>query len=401
MVFKIAGDAGHAGFGVTPGKRTPAGEYEWNFNNENLQGFLKEIANYEDVEVKIVSDPTGKRDVPLRERVDIANDWGADLYISFHHNANTGKWGNWGGTETYSYPGSTGGKRLARAVHKGAKTAYKLNDRGLKELGFYVVRYTKMPSALIEGGFMDSNIDIKVMRNPHKTDLLGREVARQVAKEYGLKRKATSVTAPKADVNTANLYRVQTGAFRKQENAADLASEIRKKGFNTYIVKVGGLYKVQVGAFANKANAENQLKAVKAKGYKDAFITSDGTEAVPSHEPLNAPDEFNLAVDGYWGPALTKALQSYFDTYEDGELSGQVRNQITLAMNQRAVKYGKGGSLVIRELQKKVGARVDGYLGAETLRKLQAYLGTPVDGKLSRPSLAVKELQRRLNNGTF
>lgn len=39
----------------------------------------------------------------------------------------------------------------------------------------------------------------------------------------------------------------------------------------------------------------------------------------------------------------------------------------------------------------------DGYLGIKTISRLQEYLGTPADGKISKPSLMIKELQRRLN----
>lgn len=398
MVLKIVGDSGHAGFGVTPGKRTPDGQYEWEFNNANTVAFLHEINQYEGVETKLVSDPTGRRDVPLRERVDIANDWGADLYVSFHHNAFTGVWHNGGGTETFSYPGSNGGKRLARASHRGAMDAYELTDRGLKELGFYVLRYTNMPAALIEGGFMDSRKDIKVMRDAGRLAELGRRVAQEYAKEYGLKRKKL----PAATVTTNDtFYRVQVGAFGSVQNAQDLASEIRKKGFATYVVKVNGLHKVQVGAYVNKTNADNQLSRMKSHGYSDAFITTNGTESIPALEPLNDPEDFNLAVDGYIGPHVVKALQSYFDLIEDGEMWGQVRNQITLNMNQKAVRYGTGGSPVVRALQAHIGAKVDGYFGVQTFTALQRYLGTPVDGELWRPSTAVREMQRRLNAGTF
>ncbi|MGP4040212.1 phage holin family protein [Gracilibacillus sp. D59] len=39
--------------------------------------------------------------------------------------------------------------------------------------------------------------------------------------------------------------------------------------------------------------------------------------------------------------------------------------------------------------------------GSNTISALQNYFDTVVDSKLSRPSLVVKELQRRLNEGTF
>ncbi|WP_267902848.1 hypothetical protein [Gracilibacillus salitolerans] len=44
---------------------------------------------------------------------------------------------------------------------------------------------------------------------------------------------------------------------------------------------------------------------------------------------------------------------------------------------------------------------MDGLLGPETIGKLQQYFGIVYDKKLSRPSLVVEELQRRLNAGTF
>lgn len=402
MVLKVAVGAGHGGFGVTPGKRTPDGEYEWDFNDANVDAFIDELSQYEDVLIKLVSDPTGRRDVPLRERVDIANDWGANIYFSFHHNALIGKWHNGGGTETFSYPGSSGGKALARIAHSGALDAYGLNNRGLKTMAFYILRYSKMPAALIEGGFMDSRVDIKVMRNDKKLAELGVKVAREVAKKYSLKRSASAKKVTKETAASGALYRVQIGAFEKRHNAQDLSSEIRKKGFDTYVVKVGKWYKVQVGAFANKKNAQNQLDRVKKAGYKDAFITTDVTESIPALEPLNDPEDFNLVVDGYLGPHVVKALQSYFDLIEDGEMWGQYSgNQAVKAFNQKAVRYGVGGSPVVRALQKKIGATADGIWGVDTTRALQRYLGTPVDGIISRPSTAIKELQRRLNNGTF
>ena len=57
--------------------------------------------------------------------------------------------------------------------------------------------------------------------------------------------------------------------------------------------------------------------------------------------------------------------------------------------------------MVIRALQKKLGVTVDGYIGPQTVRALQKYLGTPVDGVISKPSLMVKEMQKRLNEGKF
>lgn len=110
-----------------------------------------------------------------------------------------------------------------------------------------------------------------------------------------------------------------------------------------------------------------------------------------------------LKVDGKWGNSTTSALQRALGTVVDGYISDQTKNSVTTAFYGDTIKFGSGkkGSLVVKALQKKVGSKQDGLLGPNTIRSLQRYLGTVADGKLSRPSLVVKELQRRLNKGNF
>lgn len=79
--------------------------------------------------------------------------------------------------------------------------------------------------------------------------------------------------------SSGTLYRVQTGAFSKKTNADNLAAELKKKGFDTYIVQIAELYKVQVGAYSQKENANAMMAKLKAAGY-DAFITTNGGTAV-------------------------------------------------------------------------------------------------------------------------
>lgn len=197
MAFKVGGCAGHGGYMTlvpktyaTAGKRTPDGEPEWIFNDKVICAFEEELSKYEDVEFKRFDDPTGKTDVPLKTRTDNANAWGADIYISFHHNANTGRWGNWTGTETFTQTG-VGGKalELAKLVQPALVKAYGLRDRGLKTANFHITRETKMPAVLIEGGYMDSLIDIVKMRDDITLENAGRFVAQAVAEFANLKLK--------------------------------------------------------------------------------------------------------------------------------------------------------------------------------------------------------------------
>ena len=57
--------------------------------------------------------------------------------------------------------------------------------------------------------------------------------------------------------------------------------------------------------------------------------------------------------------------------------------------------------MLIKKIQKAVGAEQDGYLGKDTIKKMQAHFGTPQDGVISKPSSMVKAMQKSLNNNKF
>ena len=221
---KIVIDAGH---GInTAGKRTPAGEREWTFNNVVAVATINELKKYPSIKVLRVDDPTGKTDVPLSTRTNKANNFKADLLVSIHHNAHTGKWGSWGGTETYTYPLSRSGnkavnneaKKIAKAVQDAMVKEYKLRDRGLKEANFHMVREVNCPAILIEGGFMDSTVDIVRMRNNTVLKAVGVAIAVAIAKHFGAKKEtpkpAPAPTKPKAPTKVTaggSVYTVKKG----------------------------------------------------------------------------------------------------------------------------------------------------------------------------------------------
>ncbi|WP_242698100.1 N-acetylmuramoyl-L-alanine amidase [Bacillus sp. SD088] len=199
-MVKVALDAGHGGFGVTPGKRTPAGEYEWNFNDKVVVAAIKYLKQYKGVEVLRLDDPTGKTDVSLTARTNKANNWGADILISCHHNANTGNWGSWTGTEVYTYDKNLpNAEKLASIVLKHILKAYGLANRGHRRADFHMLRESKMDAILIEGGFMDSTIDIKKLRNNKVLDAAGKAVAEGVTEYFGLKKATTKPVETEVD----------------------------------------------------------------------------------------------------------------------------------------------------------------------------------------------------------
>ncbi|XKH51304.1 N-acetylmuramoyl-L-alanine amidase [Chryseomicrobium palamuruense] len=202
-MVKIALDAGH---GLnTPGKRSPAGEREWSFNDTVLRWLIHNLKSYEDVEVLRLDDPTGRRDVPLKERTDKANAWGADSLVSVHHNGLLGKWGNHTGTETYIYPDSVKGMELAQAVHPEIVRRFKLRDRGIKKENFHMLRESNMPAILTEGGYMDSSIDIVALRSEERLRAQADGITAGLVKFHRLKKKAAPAPVkPQPDASKPN-----------------------------------------------------------------------------------------------------------------------------------------------------------------------------------------------------
>lgn len=237
-MVKVALDAGHAL--TTAGKQTPDGVKEWTFNNKVLLAFQDEISKYQNVQILRVDDPTGKRDVPLKERTDKANKWGADYFFSFHHNAFKGVWGNHTGAETFIHTQPYSKTiELQKAIHPAVIKAYGLKDRGMKRENFHVLRETNCSAILIEGGFMDSLIDIKKLRDNKVLDNAGREIAKAFAKFAGLKLKPQPKPEPKPEPKPQPkkevFYRVVTGSFKDRKNAEARVAALKKVGFDSFI----------------------------------------------------------------------------------------------------------------------------------------------------------------------
>ncbi|MBR3721281.1 MAG: N-acetylmuramoyl-L-alanine amidase [Selenomonadaceae bacterium] len=87
----------------------------------------------------------------------IANEWGADLFVSIHCNAANAVAR---GTEVLVYRFNSQGATLGEKVQESIVARLGTVDRGLKERpGLYVLRATDMPSILIETAFIDEARD--------------------------------------------------------------------------------------------------------------------------------------------------------------------------------------------------------------------------------------------------
>ncbi|WP_110114739.1 N-acetylmuramoyl-L-alanine amidase [Bacillus sp. CGMCC 1.16541] len=98
----------------------------------------------------------------LESRTAYANSVGANFFVSMHINSYSTSSPN--GLETYHYYGSTNGSKLATSTYNKLKSSYS-TLRGVKEAGFYVLKYTNMPATLGETGFISNSMDAANLAN--------------------------------------------------------------------------------------------------------------------------------------------------------------------------------------------------------------------------------------------
>lgn len=94
--------------------------------------------------------------------VDKANASGADYFVSIHCNASEYHTGH--GVETYYCPGSWQGSKLAASVQNQLIKIAGLTNRGVKEIAYYVLKWTDMPAILIETAFIDDFQDNRLLK---------------------------------------------------------------------------------------------------------------------------------------------------------------------------------------------------------------------------------------------
>lgn len=116
--------------------------------------------------------------VSLSQRARIANRYPKAIFISVHYNSTWKK--HVEGIETFYH--SPQSKALAEACHYGMHRKVSAADRGVKYARYYVLRHSKHPAILVEGGFLSHRGECtKCMKGAYR-DQLARGVVEGIVK---------------------------------------------------------------------------------------------------------------------------------------------------------------------------------------------------------------------------
>lgn len=100
----------------------------------------------------------------LAQRVNEANSWNADYFLSIHTNASVNP--NANGTECYVYSIDSKSYYLATSILNSIVLNLKTKNNGvLARPSLYVLRKTKMPSVLIELAYISNFVDSNKLKN--------------------------------------------------------------------------------------------------------------------------------------------------------------------------------------------------------------------------------------------
>lgn len=227
--MKVFIGVGHGG--SDPGAvYEPAGLYEDEVNLAVALAMKDELEKYR-LSVKM-SRETDEND-PLNEEIQEANAFAPDVAVEVHTNIGGGS-----GFEVYRQTSNSFGEqslRLAGEISDYVRLTYapmrsptirtKLMSTGKDWFGW--LRRVNCPAVLCEGFFVDNETDREFYKDRAALLNLGRAYAHGVLSYLGIKLNP--------DTGTDVIYRVQTGAFAKKENAEAYAEMLEAAGYPTII----------------------------------------------------------------------------------------------------------------------------------------------------------------------
>lgn len=324
--YKVFIDAGHGG--SDPGALC----FGYRESDLNLQVAKKVESKLKSKGIDVKMSRTSDIYYSLSERAEMANDYGADAFVSIHQNSAESASAN--GIETYYNRNKEEDKPLSNDIQKQVINQTGATNRGVKNAGFTVLVKSDMISALVECGFITNELEVKKLSDSAYQDKLATGIADGI--ENYLKLNViideSQITAIGTVIKTDSLN-VRKGPSTSfdiigQLNGGDKVHIVGKSD-NWYKIEYNGTYGYVSGSYIelnliepdqdNKTNftdvsqdywAYSQIQSFVEKGYIDGY--GDGT--FRPQDPIKR-NEFVKIFNKVFG--LTKKSGIVFDDTKD------------------------------------------------------------------------------------
>jgi len=220
------------------------------------------------------------------EKAQLANQSGADHFISIHRNSSPQP-NQYSGVESLIYDKSDIKLEIAENINEQLANVG-FNNLGVKERpGLVILRRTQMSSVLVEVGFINSDADNQLFDSRFNDIAKGiaaglletinqdaaMETPMEIPTETPMETPMETPVQIPMPMEPPTYYRVQVGTYRVRQNADNMLYELLEKGYPAFILYDDGFYKVQVGAFQQLGNALIMERKLRHDGYNTLITT--------------------------------------------------------------------------------------------------------------------------------
>lgn len=145
----------------------------------NLAVVLRMKTLLEELGAEVMLTREADETLSLDERVEVANSWEADFYVSIHCNFYEDD-ASISGLECYYYEESDSGKQYAERMLEKIAAGGNVDTRNAKESDFYVLRRTRIPAVLVELGYLSNTKECQLLASAEYQETLAKELVKGI-----------------------------------------------------------------------------------------------------------------------------------------------------------------------------------------------------------------------------
>ncbi|MEW6557382.1 MAG: N-acetylmuramoyl-L-alanine amidase [Elusimicrobiota bacterium] len=331
---KIFVDPGHGG--TDSGAVGPTGLKESNVNLQTSLKLKEFLVNTGGAQT-LLSRETDTYPT-LADRVNAANNWSADRFISVHYNACSDNTVN--GTETLYYAyGSETSKDLAQKLQNRLVETLGLTNRGIKPRSdLYVLKYTNMPAALTESSFISNPYEEARLKNTDYITNIGKAHYYGIADHFGVDPNPPAPPSAKPLEGKIFVIDAQSGGSAKGSVGP---TGLYAKDVNLRVATVVKNNLVEYGG-ANVVMT------------RDSDVNVSSTKRIEIANNSNAERLVSIAFPGSSNPDTNYTKTYYYENYSaksttSKDLATKVQTRLIEALNLTNKGVGKSTAAILKQ----------------------------------------------------